>query len=226
MNQSLRLGSIVVLALVGACMGEAPQAQDVLDPQQFLPSKAAEPAVWRTAPSVGVALEPIEDGIRLRTGPHIVAWQRGHTPLQPPYALEAVFEKRAGRLYEGFGIVFGASDLDVPEDQQEYSYVLLRGDGAYLVKRRAGPEAPVVQGWTSHAEILRDQNGHGQRNHLRIEVDEYEVIIIVNGTRLIAIPADELRIVGRPGLRVAHDVELDVIGFEVRTGTGASEATP
>jgi hypothetical protein len=207
---------LVTFLLVSGCAGE--QAESASLPSLGdAPLSAAMPAAqatgWRTAPTEGVRLSGL-DPLIVETDPHVVLWPVESTALEAPYRVEAHVEKLSGRLYEGYGIVFGGDPLDAPESEQRYAYFLVRGDGAFLVKLRELRETPVVQDWTAHAAVNRDGD-EGASNHIAVEVRADSVIFLVNGTEVSRLPADQLRITGLAGLRVAHHVRLAVRGFTV-----------
>lgn len=146
-----------------------------------------------------------------------MVWKADAQSLEPPYRVEATFRKRSGRIHEGMGLVFGASDLEGPEAQQSYGYFLIRGDGSFLIKKREGAATPVVQDWTAHPDIQRDGEGTGRPNEMVVEVTTSEVSFFVNGTRVAQIPSDRLPVRGVAGIRAAHEVELEISGFKVDT---------
>jgi len=184
-------------------------AQEEADTTAVLPAAAAN---WRSTPADGVALVVGADSLVVATGPHTVLWEADGGELAPPYTVRATLQKRAGRLHEGVGLVFGGSGLEGSEAGQVYSYFLVRGDGSFLVKRRQGAETPVVRDWTTHPAIRRDLE-EGQPNQLEVAVSPAEAVFRVNGAEVARVPAAELSIQGRAGVRVAHAVTLAVRGF-------------
>lgn len=172
---------------------------------------------WRSNPAEGVALTPGTPTV-VETGPHTLLWQEGAADLAPPYTIHAEMRKRAGRLHEGYGIVFGGSGLEGPEPAQAYSYFLVRGDGSFLIKRRDGAATPVVRDWTRHPRITRDAGGEGRPNALEVRVGADTTVFAVNGAEVARVPSAELRVTGRAGLRIAHEVVVEVAGF----GAGAA----
>jgi hypothetical protein len=160
------------------------------------------------------------DSLVMTTGQHSILWDAAAGELAPPYTLRATLTKREGRLYEGVGLLFGGSGLEGPESGQVYSYFLVRGDGSYLVKRRQGAETPVVRDWTAHPAIRRDDEGRGRPNELEVRVGEADVAFLVNGAEVARVPAGELSVRGRAGVRAAHDVTLAVGGFAAAAGAG------
>lgn len=176
---------------------------------------------WESAPREGVRLREGRT-LLVETGPHVVLWPAGQGELAPPYTVRARLHKRHGRVHEGYGIVVGGSPLDAPEASQRYTYFLVRGDGSYLIKRRIGPETPVVRPWTFHPAIRRDTEEGGSGNALEVRVEESEVVFLANGVEVARVPAAEVDTRGVPGIRAAHDVQLEVESFEA----GAGEAAP
>lgn len=179
----------------------------------------AMPSAWRLAPAEGVALRGGE-ALTVETGPHVVLWRQGQAPVQPPYTVRARMQKMHGRLHEGYGIVIGGEALDGPESGQRYSYFLVRGDGSYLIKRRAGAEAPVVLPWTTDPAIRRDSEEGGRPNELEVRVAADSVSFLVNGRQVARVGASEVDAGGIPGVRVAHQVQLQLTGFAVAPGDG------
>ncbi len=194
-----------VLVLAG-CRGEDAPAvrRPVADSAAASPPApaAAAAAAWRSNPAAGVQLAAAGDSVVMETGPHAILWPAAAQELAPPYTVRAEFEKRHGRLHEGYGILFGGSGLEGPEAGQVYSYFLVRGDGSFLVKRRQGAETPVVRDWTQQGALHRDREETGQPNELEVRVGEAEVAFLVNGTEVARVPAAEpLCIMTRPRFR-------------------------
>jgi len=201
-------GRILLLSLaLTACADRPPPPEPVA-----ADSPAATATRWRVNPN-GAALGTVGDSLLVTTGPHAVAWDASAPALTPPYAVRATLRKRAGRLHEAVGLVFGGSGLDGAESSQVYSYFLVRGDGSFLVKKRQGAETPVVRDWTRHPVIRRDVEGAGRPNDLEVAVSDSVAVFRVNGTEVARVPAAELSISGNAGVRVSHDVELLVAGF-------------
>ncbi|HEU0054157.1 MAG TPA: hypothetical protein VFQ39_13315, partial [Longimicrobium sp.] len=187
------------------------------------PSAAApsDEIPWRANPADDVRLAPDGDSVVVESGPHTIVWERGGEELSPPYTVTARLRKESGRLHEGIGILFGGTGLEGPESGQVYSYFLVRGDGTFLIKRRQGAETPVVRDWTTHAAVRRDADDGGRPNDLEVRVGETEAVFLVNGAEVARVPAADLSVRGRAGVRVSHDVRLVVSGFRVTHGAPA-----
>lgn len=226
---------LALLLFAAACgdAGERPDATDLSRVDSALrpgtavaagqPPAPSPLAAWRTNPVDGVTLTPGTPTV-VETGPHALLWQEGAPELAPPYVIRAEMRKRAGRLHEGYGIVFGAAALEGAEAAQAYSYFLVRGDGSFLLKRRAGAETPVVRDWTRHPRINRDADGTGRPNRLEVRVDADSAAFVVNGAEVARVPASEVGGRGRAGLRIAHDVVVEVLGYSA--GAAADSVAP
>jgi len=214
-NPSLVLAA-TLLALT-ACAGEP---RDLAADSQASAGGDDVASGWNVAPLEGATLHA-GDPMVVETGPHVVLWPETAPRLRPPYVVRATLQKRAGRIHEGYGIVFGGERLQASEPEQAYSYFLVRGDRSFLVRRREGTELPILQPWTSHEAIRADRDGVGEPHRLEVEVGEDVTVFRVNDDEVARLPTAELRVDGTPGLRVAHDVVLEVRSWEASGGGGA-----
>lgn len=217
-----RLLACAALAVLAAC-GDAPPRAGT--PADSTPSSAQAPspaadsgaAAWTSNPAEGVSVTVQDGDATVETGPHAVLWPQGAADLAPPYTVRATLTKDSGRLHEGYGLVFGGTGLDAAEAGQAYSYFLVRGDGSFLIKRRDAAQTPVIRDWTRHPSINRDAAGAGRSNRLEVRVGADTVVFVANGAEVARVPASELAVNGRPGIRVAHDLVLRVAGFGAGT---------
>jgi hypothetical protein len=223
---------LLSLALLAACRGDAdrelsanPPADSAAPAPGDSPAPAAVPSAWRMNPAQGTTLTPGATTV-VETGPHTVLWPEGAAELAPPYTVRAELRKRSGRLHEGYGLVFGGTGLDSAEAAQGYSYFLVRGDGSFLVKRRAGAETPVVQDWTRHPRITRDADGTGRPNLLEARVGADTTVFLVNDAEVARIPSSALAVRGAAGLRVSHEVVLEVAAFQAGADSAAAAGAP
>jgi hypothetical protein len=211
------LAAATLALALGACrQGDAASVRHPL--ADGAAARPAPASAWRTNPTADVGLAAAGDSVVVETGPHTILWPAAEGALAPPYTVRAVFEKRHGRLHEGYGILFGGTGLDEPEAGQAYSYFLVRGDGSFLVKRRQGLETPVVRDWTQTAALRRDREETGRPNELEVRVGVGEVEFRVNGAEVARVPAGELTVRGLAGIRTSHEVSLVVRGFRAAPG--------
>lgn len=169
---------------------------------------------WRASVSSGVELSERDGSLTVGTGPAVDLWPDAARPLAGAYGIRATLRKLGGRRHEGYGFLFGGRHLGT--DSATYSYVMVRGDGNLLVKKRSGAALTVVRNWTHYAAIRPDDAEHRAENRLELGVTPREVVVRVNGTELVRVPARELVTSGIPGLRVSHQMRLEVTGFEAR----------
>jgi hypothetical protein len=214
MIRSMLFGLPFALLVTACGSGSAPAAEDVAGHEPT--AAAAVGTAWRTYPAEGSQLRLAANGATVvATGPHTILWSRDAAILEPPYVVRAVLHKRIGRIHEGFGLLFGGDPMDAPEEQQAYSYFLVRGDGSYLIRRREGAALPILRGWSSDRAIRRDNAEGGQPNELEVAVGTDTTVFRVNGSEVARLPTAELRVRGRAGIRVAHDVTLEIRDFSV-----------
>ncbi|HET6764020.1 MAG TPA: hypothetical protein VFH27_10110, partial [Longimicrobiaceae bacterium] len=162
------------------------------------------------------------DPLRVETGPHVIAWRAGAVAIAPPYTIRATLQKHTGRIHEGTGILFGGEGLDRAENEQKYAYFLTRGDGSFLIKQRDGAALTVVQDWTAHPAIRRDGEEGGRPNELEVRATATDAAFLVNGVEVARVPAAKLRLAGVAGLRISHELQLEVTGFRIEPGAAAA----
>jgi hypothetical protein len=119
------------------------------------------------------------------------------------------------RQREGYGIIFGGSNLD--SDNQSYGYFLLRNTGDFLIKKRSGDETSVVQDWTPSDAVNVVEAGSGESvlNELSVRVEDGQVHFLVNGENVATHPVSAIPTDGLFGLRLNHGVNVHVATFNV-----------
>lgn len=214
--------ALACIAALGGCRGDRAGGEG--HPPADTTVAVAQAPAWRTNPATGPVLGGGPGSMTIETGPHTILWPAGEQDLAPPYTIRATFEKKRGRLHEGYGILFGGTGLDGAEAGQVYSYFLVRGDGSFLVKRRQGAETPVVRDWTQHPAIRRDVDETGQPNRLEVAVSDTVAIFRVNGAEVARVPTAELSVRGLAGVRSAHQCLVVVTGFRAEPGAAEGAA--
>jgi hypothetical protein len=139
-------------------------------------------------------------------------WRERARPVSGEYTVKATLKKTGGRRMEGYGLLFGGRALGT--DTARYSYVLIRGDGSVLVKKRDGAATPTVRDWMRAAAVRADDARGAAENVLEVRVSPREVIVLVNDTEVVRVPAAELFTDGFTGVRIAHTLTIEVIGFD------------
>lgn len=156
-------------------------------------------------------------GYHVTSGPAALYYSEVHRPSGSFVVRASLTQMKAPAHQEAYGIFIGGADLATP--QQQYLYLLVRGDGRYFVGHRAGAEVHRIVPWTEH-EAVRPQDEAGtQTNELAIQVTPDSVHMLVNGARLRSFAKIEMhgfRTDGQAGLRVNHNLDVHVGSIEVR----------
>ena len=210
----------VVLAAPGAARAQA-GARTAPTPAAKASAKATAPGAlpsgWSMrldrdgAPATGVSFAKMGAGWHATTGPAAVFYNPA-TTASGTYTVDATFtQTKAPAHAEAYGIVFGGSKLDTPE--QSYFYYVVRGDGQYLLKHRAGSEVHTLQDWTPHAALRKADAAGKATNALRVQVGADSVRFFANGTPVKALP--KVAADGVVGLRVNHNLDVHIDGPRV-----------
>ncbi len=199
------------------------------DPQNPVPENLVVPEGWEVRldnpdDEVSIGADPeasdiyfvnMKPGWHITTGPRAIFWHpasnaegtyRAHTKIH-------LFDPQ-GRN-EAFGLFLGGQNLK--EENQTYTYFLLRNSGEYLIKKRIGNDTEVVKDWTkTPAMSVYDESTESSvPNTLSVEVGEDEVRFFVNGEQVDTMPKDGLDTEGFVGLRVNHRLNLHIEDFGV-----------
>jgi hypothetical protein len=113
-----------------------------------------------------------------------------------------------------YGLVFGASGLDGP--QQTYLYFMVAQDGTWIVKRRSGAATEDIGKMSSSAVRTPGANGQST-NLLEVRVMPTTIEYSVNGTTVFTTPktGNTATTDGEVGFRINHRLEVQVDNFEV-----------
>lgn len=188
---------------------------------------AQSPKGWKVRPDRSTnATDPDAAGsIKFETsgsGFHVTApqaavfWNPSDTATGA-YTLKGTFTlmKPSGHT-NYYGLVFGGSNLDGPN--QTYVYFLVAQDGTFLVKHRAGDTAvhDVVSKTPNAAVKTPDASGKSV-NALEVRVGSDKIDYVVNGTVVQSTPKTGMtaKTDGIYGIRVNHLLEVQVDNFSV-----------
>jgi hypothetical protein len=116
---------------------------------------------------------------------------------------------------EAFGIFLGGRDLQGAGEC--YTYFLIRGDGTFKLKRRAGASATdITRDWTPSAAIVKAKTDGSVANELSVLVAKGKVSFRVNGQEVYSAPAANVDTDGIVGLRINHNLSIHVESLEIR----------
>jgi len=113
---------------------------------------------------------------------------------------------------EAFGLFAGGHDLDNAE-KQTYYYFLVRQDGMFLIKHRAGKEVHTIADWTANPAIVKFDDKPNASNDLEIRAGMDSVRFMVNGKEVHALPRKGVDLSGQTGIRVNHNLDVHVANF-------------
>jgi hypothetical protein len=111
-----------------------------------------------------------------------------------------------------YGLVFGGSDLDGPN--QTYMYFLVAQDGTWLVKKREGDANAVDVARKTANEAVKKPDASGKStNALEVRVGADKIDYVVNGTVVHSMPKSGVKTDGVYGIRVNHQLEVMIDNF-------------
>ena len=115
-----------------------------------------------------------------------------------------------------YGLVFGGSDLDGP--QQSYIYFLIAQNGTWLIKRRDGDgRSDNIAPRTPNDAVKKPDASGKSTNVLEVRVAADKIDYAVNGTVVHSTPksGNTAKTDGIYGIRVNHllDVQIDSFGL-------------
>lgn len=196
------------------------------DPDKMAAGGGTLPAGWSarldngsTKPD-GVSVAPMGTGIHIKSGPAGIYFKAADTH-DGPTSVSATFTQMEPAAHpEAYGVFIGGSDLQGPN--QKYTYFVIRQDGKFLIKRRAGTDTPSVMNWTENAAVKKADASGKMTNTVAIQTDKEKAHFLVNGTEVAALPIAEIDASGIAGLRVNHNLNVHIEGFSAK---GAKTAT-
>lgn len=161
-----------------------------------------------------------DDGIRVRTGPAGIAYRVEDAVTSGDMHVQATFEQHDAPVgyREAYGIFVGGIGLDGPD--LEYTYLLIRPTGDFLVKRRIGAITETLADWTAHPAVQSVRaEGDQPVNTLGIDVYDGQTHFVVNGDVVHTEVAARVRPYGVAGVRVNHRLDVRVDRWVVDSGS-------
>lgn len=191
--------------------------------QQAAATKPNLPAGWQmrldraNADPSGISFVTMDPGWHVTTGPSAIFWDPSRTATGQYRAEATLHLFKTGEHNEGYGLILGGRNLDAAD--QDYLYFLVRQDGKFLVKHRAGAEVHTIVDWTDHAAVRRPgADGKPVANALAVDVGAKTVDFYVNGEKVQSLDRPSyLNTDGVVGLRVNHRLNVHVEGLRVAT---------
>lgn len=197
---------------------------------EALPDGGVLPQGWKhrfdlpTMKLEHVMLHSMGDSLHVKTGPPGIFYDPQRT-ASGLYSVKATFTQLAkGEHREGYGPFIGGADLEGPE--QRYTYFLLRQDGKFLIKQRLGVNTKGIVDWTAHPAIKTFDADGRMSNELAVVVEQDAVRFLINGTEVARQPRTELETDGVVGLRINHQLNVQVDGLGVAPAATDASVRP
>jgi hypothetical protein len=143
-----------------------------------------------------------------------VYWNPANT-ARGTYTLKGTFTltKPSGHT-NYYGLIFGGSDLDGP--QQKYTYFMVAQDGTFLIKKRDGDASTSnVSDKTPSDAVKKPDDSGKSTNALEVRVGADKVDYVVNGKVVHSTPKSAVMTDGLYGIRINHQLDVHIDGFGV-----------
>ena len=157
----------------------------------------------------GARYTPRDGGTwEVQTGPAHIVWSARDTAQGAFTVRTRIAQLEAPSHPEAFGLFVGGRDLEGAG--QRYTYFVVRGTGEYLVRVRDGGATRDVRGWTAAPAITRQDGGGRAAYDLAVRVATDSVRFLVGDTPVHAVAAGAVPTDGIAGLRINHNLRLEV----------------
>jgi hypothetical protein len=187
--------------------------------EKAAPAPSALPAGWQmrldkeTSDPSKLSFAAMGGGFHATTGPAAIFWKPENN-MKGDFKITATFtQTKAPTHPEAYGIFVGGKNLDT--EKQEYGYLIVRGDGKYSIKHRAGAEVHNVQDWTDLPGMKKQDESGKATNTVAFEVSGGAVKALVNGQEVKSWEKGYWTAEGIAGLRVNHNLDVHVSDFEI-----------
>jgi hypothetical protein len=153
-------------------------------------------------------------GLHATSGPAAIYW-RDADNMSGPFKITATFTQMKAPMHpEAYGIFIGGKNLN--DSTQTYGYLIVRGDGKYAIKHRAGNAAVhTIADWTDLPNMKQaDANGKAT-NTVSFEVRSDSTRAFVNGEQVHSWAASYWSGQGIAGLRVNHMLDVHISDFAI-----------
>ena len=179
------------------------------------------PSGWSARTDEGTDLSNVRvvtmgSGIHVTLGPAVILYNAATEGKGPFHTLATFTQTKPTEHPEGYGLFAGGRGLEGPS--QTYVYFLVRQDGSYLIKRRDGDKtSDITKGWVPDPAVKKPDAKGASTNLLEIDHkrDPSKVVFLVNSKPVYTADAKTMDLNGIAGLRVNHNLDVHVEGFDV-----------
>jgi hypothetical protein len=167
-----------------------------------------EPGSW-----VFVQMPP---GWHVTTGPGVLLYPTTNGDASGNFSLEAEIFLFPDAGDGEHGLFLGGRNVDGSSATPEYVAFVLRRDGQAAVARHRADQAAPLPNWQPHGAILAQKGGgDAVKNVIRVDVDQVNATMSVNGAKVLVLPRTAIRTDGRIGFRIGTGVNLHISTFNV-----------
>ena len=164
----------------------------------------------------GISFVTMGSGFHATNPQAAVYWNPANTATGA-YTLKGTFTlmKPSGHT-NYYGLVFGGSDLEGP--QQKYLYFMVAQNGTWLIKRRDGDATTDNVSAKEASDAVKKPDASGKStNALEVRVGADKIDYVVNGAVVHTTPKSgaTAKTDGIYGIRINHLLEVQVDGFSV-----------
>jgi hypothetical protein len=199
------------------------------DPDKKAAGTGTVPAGWsfrldKATDSIKhVKFVTMEPGFHFTTGPSGIFW-RAADAVPGSFHTVATFSQTQKPAHpEAFGLFVAGKDLNGAG--ASYVYLLVRGDGMYTIRKGGAVGAPSTNlttggnrnGWLASDAVVKEDAAGKSKNVLEVEGNAAtkKLIFKVNGKAVGEVDAPDGSVAGLVGIRMNHNLDVHVQGFEV-----------
>jgi len=210
MSRTMVLAALALALAAGNARAQEEEAELEVKGGGTLPTGWLARIDGRDTTLAKVLVENVAGGVHVRTAKSLVLY-RPTDRLSRNYHFAGTFtqnEPSPGHA-EPFGLVIGGANLG--DSTLSYTYFLVRTDGKFQIRRRAGRRnTDVVEGWVDHAAVKQADASGKASNRLMVEVTPTAVRFLVNNTEVHRTTPDKVDANGIAGWRFTHNVDVTV----------------
>ncbi len=223
---ALTVGALVLLPLAARAQGGMEK-----DPTKKVAGGGVLVAGWqartdKAADKVeNLKFESMGPGFHITGGPHAIYWNPANV-AKGNYTAHATFAKRGADSQghvESYGLFIGGSHLN--EDNQNYLYCVVFGNGTYSVIHRYGGETHQLASRQANDAVSKSDATGNAKDAIAWTVSGDKVACSINDKEVFSAPkADMIGTAklestdGVYGLRASHNLSIHVSDFGVRQG--------
>lgn len=202
----------------------APVAAQDADPDVKAGSGKAFPAGWSArfdkagASAADVTFVTMGDGLHVTAGPSAIYYNEANRAAGNFEVTASFTLMKPAAHPEAYGLFYGGNNLTA--EDQDYLYFIVRQDGKFMIRHRAGAEVHTLMPWTESPAVQTPDASGKATNTLTARATADSLTFLVNGTQVHSLPraaaAGKMNIDGVAGIRINHNLDVHVGKFEVK----------